>query len=328
MQSNERTAGRTLRVAAVQMIAEPDHPDANRRRAEALVERAARGGAQLVVLPELFAPGYRVDRAIWRMAEPERRGPTVAWLRRTAQRLGIHLGGGLVETDGRDFFNTFIVATPAGSVAGRARKGNAEPYVFARGRGAHIVDTALGRLGIAICADNQFASMPAFFHEHNADLVLMPHAWPVPRVARGVVTQVDLREQLEHMRSLPALYATLLGVPAVFANLTGPFLAIPGVLGALLDPTIFSLGGQSRVVDSDGAVRGSIDIEEGIAVGDVVLDPSRKHLGPVPNHGGWLLEGSTISRKILVPLDIALGRVSYAFSRERARIARDVAGSG
>jgi N-carbamoylputrescine amidase len=317
---------RSLRVAAIQMIAEPGRPSANRRRAEALVERAAMDGAKLAVLPELFAPGYRADRAVWSVAEPEGRGPTVTWLRSTAKRLGVHLGGGLVETDGKDFFNTFVVATPSGDIAGRARKDNAESYVFARGRGAHIVETELGRLGIAICADNQFARMPAFYHEQDVDLVLMPHAWPIPRVARGVVKDHDVREQLDHMRTLPVLYATALGVPAVFANLVGPFPRIPGVLGALLDPAVFALGGQSRVIDSDGAVRASVDVEEGAAVGDVALDPTRKHLGAVPDHGGWLLKGSAVSRKLLVPLDIALGQVSYALSLKRAKKAREVSG--
>jgi predicted amidohydrolase len=98
-------------------------------------------------------------------------------LRRTARRFGIYVAGGLVETDGPDFFDTFVVCTPAGEIAGRACKANAESHVFLRGRGADIVDTSLGRLGIAIRADNQFVDMPSFFHTHGMDLVLMPHGW-------------------------------------------------------------------------------------------------------------------------------------------------------
>ena len=78
---------RTLRVAAIQMIATPGESELNRARAETLVERAASEGAALVALPEMFAPGY-------------------------LRRFGIHVVAGLVETDGRDFFDTFVVCTP------------------------------------------------------------------------------------------------------------------------------------------------------------------------------------------------------------------------
>src|SRR5436190_3905498 len=181
VKSAEAVTNRTLRVAAIQMVAEPGESASNRARAEPLVERAASDGAALVVLPEMFAPGYLPSRGVWDLAEPLDRGPTVAWLQRVAGRFGIHVAGGLVETDGRHFFDTFVVCTPAGEIAGRACKANAESYVFLRGRGTHIVDTSLGRLGIAICADNQFVHMPSFFHAHAVDLVLMPHAWPIPR---------------------------------------------------------------------------------------------------------------------------------------------------
>jgi N-carbamoylputrescine amidase len=176
-----------------------------------------------------------------------------------------------------------------------------------RARGTHIVDTSLGRLGIAICADNQFLQMLSFFHAHAVDLVLMPHAWPIPRVARGIVKAHDVRDQLEHVRSLPVLYATLLGVPVVFANLTGTFAPVPGMLGRLIDPTVFAMGGQSRVVDSDGIVRASLDSGEGVATADVVLDPALKRLLEVPNHHGWLFPGSRVARELLMPIDIAWG---------------------
>ncbi len=60
----------------------------------------------------MFAPGYLASREVWDLAEPLDRGPTVAWLHRTARRFGIYVVTGLVETDGRDFFDTFVVCTP------------------------------------------------------------------------------------------------------------------------------------------------------------------------------------------------------------------------
>jgi hypothetical protein len=88
----------------------------------------------------------------------------------------------------------FVVGTPASEIAGRPFKANAESYVFLRGRRrlhrGHIAEP----LGIAICADNGFVQY--FFHADALGLVLMPHAWPIPRVARAIVKEHDIREDV------------------------------------------------------------------------------------------------------------------------------------
>lgn len=92
--------------------------------------------------------------------------------------MGIWLGAGLVETDGRDFFNVFILCGPDGNIAGTARKDNAEAFCFKRGLGIHVIETTIGRIGVGICADNHFASLIALLQAEAVDLILMPHAWP------------------------------------------------------------------------------------------------------------------------------------------------------
>ena len=52
----------------------------------------------------------------------------------------------------------FVLAGPDGEIAGRGYKTNAEANVFRRGRSVHVIDTAIGRIGIGICADNQFSA--------------------------------------------------------------------------------------------------------------------------------------------------------------------------
>jgi predicted amidohydrolase len=42
----------------------------NHARATPFIQHAAAAGASMVVLPELFAPGYIPNKAIWDLAEP------------------------------------------------------------------------------------------------------------------------------------------------------------------------------------------------------------------------------------------------------------------
>ena len=86
----------------------------------------------------------------------------------------------------------FTLAAPDGQIAGRACKINAEASIFRRGRAAHLIDTPAGRIGIGICAGNQFVATMGIMHELRADLILMPHAWPTPARAAGLVSQADV----------------------------------------------------------------------------------------------------------------------------------------
>ena len=314
----------TIRVAAVQARSLAGQIEANLEHAEGLVEQAAAQGATMVVLPELFSCGYVPNRGVWDAAEAGG-GRADRWLAAMARRLGIYLGMGAAESDGTDFFNVFILVGPGGHIAGRAYKANAEASIFKRGRTAHLIDTPAGRIGIGICADNQFAATLRLMHEQQADLILMPHAWPTPARAAGLVSEADVAAQQQRMTELPVLYARALGVPVVFVNQVGPMLPIGGLLGHLMDPGIWRLRGQSRIIDSDGSVLGQLTEEEGVVTADAVMDPARQHYDPQLSYGGWLQPGPWVGRHVVIPLDIAGGRLAYAISRQRRRKARAAA---
>jgi N-carbamoylputrescine amidase len=307
-----------IKLAAVQARSRPGEIGANLEHAETLVEHAAAQGARLVALPELFSCGYVPNRAIWDLAEPAN-GPTASWLASTARRLGIYLGAGYAESDGVDFFNSFILAGPDGQVAGRAYKTNAEASIFRRGRQAHLIVTPIGRIGIGICADNQFSAHLRLMHEQGADLIVMPHAWPTPVKAAGLVSEADVAAQQSRMIELPALYARSLGVPVLFVNQVGPLVPIGGILGRLMDPATWRLRGQSQIIDSDGSVLGRLADEEGVLIAEAVMDPARKHYNARSSFNGWLQPGDWAARHVIIPADIAAGRLLYDTSRIRWR---------
>jgi len=321
MKTPEET--RTVRVAAVQIESKHGSIEANHEHATPFIELAAKAGAQLVVLPELFASGYIPNETLWNAAEPKE-GSTITWLKQTAKRLNIYLGAGLVETDGQDFFNIFVLTGPDGEVVGRVTKIEAESYIFKRGFGAHVIHTAIGKIGVGICADNQFATFLKQMGEESVDLMLMPHGWPTPRKTNKQVSQQDILEQHAKTKQLVLLYAKCLGVPAVFINGTGSMGRMIGLLGKFMDPDTFRLEGRSRIVDSDGTLVGEMEAEEGITIADITLDPSRKHYSEPENYDGWLLPGNPISRKVIIPFDVNFGQVWYALNPLRRKKAQEI----
>ncbi|MBN2549046.1 MAG: carbon-nitrogen hydrolase family protein [Anaerolineales bacterium] len=135
-------------------------PTAERlKRAEALVEQAARVGAQLVVLPELFNTGYAYQDENFQRAETLD-GPTVAWMKATSSRLNLHLAGSLMLWDGSDIYNSLLLIAPDGRIW---RYDKNYPWGWERGyfRGSRqisIAHTELGDIGMMLCWDIAHAS--------------------------------------------------------------------------------------------------------------------------------------------------------------------------
>ena len=312
---------KTLRVAAVQMESKNALVRANLEHAGPFVEEAAQRGAKLVVLPEFMPTGYLFTRAIWDAAET-REGLTVQWLKETSRRFSIYLGTSFLEADGEEFFNSFVLANPDGTEAGRVRKQTPAAFeaYFTRGApGSHVIDTDFGRVGVGICYENMLSYTPRLMSTHAVDIMLMPHSAPCPM--KSILTpQSAVRSFLVNLEGLAVSYAQLLGIPAVMINKSGPWdTPLPGI-PFLTQHSYFP--GLSAVADSDGTLKAQLGGDEGLIVEDVVLDPSRKTHAVPAYTGRWVKEfhwGIRIWRLVET-----VGRTWYTISAERKRRAREV----
>lgn len=259
-----KSGARSLRIAIVQMKSLNHDIDGNLRQATAYAEEAAAQGAKLVLFPELMPTGSYLAADTWDSAEPSN-GKTVQWLKAASRRLHIWIGAGFFEADGEDFYDTFVVATPEGEEAGRVRKAapaEGEAYFFRGYDNPHVINTAVGRVGIGICAENYYCLLPTQLIKRSADLILMPHSSPDMSKAGGLPSPPGTH--------LGSWYAKKLRIPVAMVNKVGSASAPPPHESNAFFP------GRSAIVDSDGTVKSLMDDKEGIAVADVVLDPSRK----------------------------------------------------
>jgi N-carbamoylputrescine amidase len=177
---------RSMIAAAVQ-IACSDDIEANLDKIEGQVREAARRGAQLVVLQELFEGVYfcmDADRRHDVRARPLADHPTVARMAALARETGVVLPVSLFERDGSRLFNTLVMIDADGAVLGHYRKshipdssGYSEKFYFAEGdTGFRVFDTAAGRIGAGICWDQWFPEAARAMVLMGAEVLIYPTA--------------------------------------------------------------------------------------------------------------------------------------------------------
>lgn len=182
-----------VRIALVQQKAGPDKRE-NLARGRAALEAAAAGGARLVAFAELafepFYPRCRAATGFAELAEPIP-GPTTDALAATAKRLGVVVVANLFERDGDRCFDTSPVIDFDGTLLGRTRMLHITDYPGFHEQGYYtpgdtnvpVFNTAVGRIGVAICYDRHFPEVMRALALNGADLVVVPQAgttseWP------------------------------------------------------------------------------------------------------------------------------------------------------
>ncbi len=196
-----------LTLALAQVRIEGGKLTANRGRARDAIETASSRGADIVVLPEIFTVGYFAFETYERSAE-SLDGETISALQMVAEENDIAvLAGSFVEDlkasaeQGFDtpaeegYANTSVFIDREGTQRAVYRKrhlfgyGSAEQELLTPGESLPSVEFEGFTVGMTTCYDLRFPELYREFVDRGVTLMLVPSAWPYPRV--------------EHWRLLP-----------------------------------------------------------------------------------------------------------------------------
>jgi N-carbamoylputrescine amidase len=260
------------KVGLVQMRCTPQ-PEENLAHAKEMIREAAKKGANIVCLPELFLTQYfcqREDAALFDLAEPVP-GPTTNDLSPLARELNIVLIASLFEKRARGLYhNTAAMIDADGSLKAIYRKMHIpddplyyEKFYFTPGDlGFKAVDTQVGRIGTLVCWDQWYPEGARLTALQGAEILFYPTAigWhPAEKQQYGVA-------QHDAWRTIQRAHAIANGVFVCVVN---------------------------RVGHEDGNIRGN-KAKEGLGLefwgGSFVADP----------FGRILVEGSHDKEEVLV----------------------------
>ena len=186
------------KIAVIQHPPVLANREASTERAVELAKEATQAGAQLLVFPEAFIPGYPTwawrlrpggdmklsseihDRLVQNAVNLGR--DDLAPLREVARSSGAHILCGIDEIEPEQsatLYNTYVHIDGQGQIVNRHRKvmpTNPERMIwgFGDGSGLRVIDTPVGRVGSLICWENFMPLARMSLYAQGIDLLCSP----------------------------------------------------------------------------------------------------------------------------------------------------------
>lgn len=174
-----------LTVSLAQMSITLGDVKRNLNTMEKLTAEAARRGSHLIVLPELWATGYALERAN-ELSDTLNTG-LFTQLSTIATQNKISIIGSTLEKRGMETANSAAFIAPNGRLMGVYRKVHLfrlmkEEIYLQAGSSSLGMDLPWGRTAVAICYDLRFPELFRRYALENAKMVIIPAEWPAERI--------------------------------------------------------------------------------------------------------------------------------------------------
>lgn len=177
---------RKVKVAATQMRCSR-HLQHNLDKADSLIRQAAKQGAQIILLQELFETPYfcqqeRID--YYRYATELKENRAVRHMRELAKKLQVVIPVSFYEKKNQARYNSVAVIDADGEILGVYRKshipdgpGYEEKFYFNPGdTGFQVWTTRYGKIGVGICWDQWFPEAARCMVLMGAEMLFYPTA--------------------------------------------------------------------------------------------------------------------------------------------------------
>ena len=247
-------------------------------RAEQAIVTAVEKGAQLVLLPELWCGPYfcqSQEACLQALADPVDQNVLLARMQLYAQKYHVVLPVSFFERHNNALYNSIVMLDADGTNLGCYRKshipdgtGYQEKFYFSMGdTGFKVFDTAVGRVGVAICWDQWFPEAARAMSLQGADVLLYP-------TAIGSEPQDPTINSADHWQRVMQGHAAANMVPVVVSNRFGTEILCQEKDGTEKQRIHFY--GRSFVTDQTGALVaecGDVDESNPVQVVTTTIDP-------------------------------------------------------
>ncbi|WP_045573000.1 N-carbamoylputrescine amidase [Desulfosporosinus sp. I2] len=215
---------RNVKVAATQMSCVDNH-DQNIEKADSLVREAAKQGAQIILLQELFETPYFCQKEksdYFAYATELEQNKAVKHFRNVANELQVVLPISFYEKKNYARYNSLAVIDANGDVLGKYRKshipdgpGYEEKFYFNPGdTGFQVWNTRYGKIGVGVCWDQWYPEAARCMALMGAELLFYP-------TAIGSEPQDGSIDSKDHWQACMLGHAAANLIPLVASNRVG-----------------------------------------------------------------------------------------------------------
>ncbi len=260
---------RKVKVAATQMSCTWDR-EQTLNKAEELVRKAQKQGADIILLQELFETPYFCQTESYenlKIATSVKDNRAINHFKKVAEELNVVLPISFFERAENTTFNSLVVIDADGTVLDTYRKTHIpdgqcyeEKFYFAPGdTGFKVWNTAYGRIGIGICWDQWFPESARIMALKGAEILFYPTA-----IGSEPVLPIDSEP---HWQRCMQGHAAANIVPIVASNRVGT---------EVQDDSSMTFYGSSFIAGPTGEIIKQMNrTEEGVIVAEFDLDEIR-----------------------------------------------------
>ena len=261
---------REVKVAATQMACTWNREE-TLKKADRLVREAAKQGAKIILLQELFETPYfcqKHDFTYMDLCTTLEENPAVNHFKEVAKELDVVIPVSFFERAGNTAFNTIAVIDADGTVLGKYRKTHipdgmpyAEKFFFTPGdTGFKVWKTKYASIGVGICWDQWFPEAARCMALMGAELLFYPTA-----IGSEPVLQKDSRP---HWQRCMQGHAAANLMPVIASNRIGK---------EVQGDSEMTFYGSSFIADETGEIVAQADREtEGVITAEFDLDEIAK----------------------------------------------------
>lgn len=212
-----------IKVAITQMSCSSNYEE-NIKKAENMVEKCAKAGANIILLQELFSNLYFCqveDYSKFDLAEEKENSYLIKHFQKVAKKYGVVLPISFFEKSGQNYFNSLVMIDADGKNLGLYRKTHIptgecyeEKFYFSPGdTGFKVFNTKFGKVGVGICWDQWFPETARILALKGAEIILYPTAIGSEPVL--------VRDSMPHWRNTMCGHAAANILPVCASNRVG-----------------------------------------------------------------------------------------------------------